>query len=197
MKKEKIIFVAAALLSTSLAFAGSDTMDQGSAYNQHMGPWVEAVAGPNAYYLGIFSSSNIHTGGFFGFGWNANIGYNFTPFIGMEGGYTRNVLKLKNQNSNANQFVKADIDEPYLAARFTIPIAETSAILFKAGVMDISAQAQPAGASVHSPATMVPYTGVGYSYSLNQNVDLTVQYQGAVYMLASFGVLGAGVTYHF
>lgn len=196
MQKAKIIFAAAALLSMSMAFAGSGAMDQGTAYNQHRGPWVEAVVGPNAYYLGIFSSGNIHHGGFFGFGWNANVGYNFTPYIGVEGGYTRNVLKFKNQNAS-HQYVKTDVDEPYLAARFTIPFAETSAILFKAGVMDASFKAQQADARIHSPAAFIPYTGIGYSYSLNHTVDLTVQYQGAVYMLVSFGVLGAGVTYHF
>jgi len=42
----------------------------------------------------------------------------------------------------------------------------------------------------------MPFIGIGISYAITQNLALVVQYQGAIYVLASGGVLSGGLVYH-
>ena len=38
--------------------------------------------------------------------------------------------------------------------------------------------------------------GIGWSYAITPNVEFSLQYQGAVYIIVGYGAVTAGITYH-
>ena len=169
--------------------------------NQHHGAYVGVTAGPNLYYAGIISSdSSTSTGGFTGYGWSADVGYNFTNIFAVEGGFMQNYGSYSNGD---NDRVSIHTNVPYLAARFNIPMGQRFSLITKIGGMYVSAHGTNHGKteaedmSASTPSVLLPYVGLGVSYAINKHIDVSVQYQGAVYGIASAGLLGAGLTYHF
>ena len=53
------------------------------------------------------------------------------------------------------------------------------------------------GAMAPQVSILLPFTGMGLSYAVTKKVDLSLQYQGAVYGIAGAGLAGVGFTYHF
>lgn len=151
--------------------------------NQHQGLYTEINVGTNLYYAGVLFSSkgSENFGGVHGYGWNAAIGYNFTPIVALEGGLMQNYI-----TNNKNQTDHTDV--PFVATRFTIPIGNDFSFIGKLGLMN---------PQLKSVRIVLPYTGVGVSYALTSKTDVNVQYQGAIYGIAAAGLLSTGITYHF
>lgn len=180
--------VAALALATSMA-AVADTIP-----NHHTGVYIEGTAGTNLYALGVLSSdgrtSNV---GVIGYALNAALGYNVTPWFGLEGGFTRAMAQTHNSNHEYQS-----INAPYASVRFTAPIGQRFSLLAKVGAMYANASiphSDDSGSENHG--VVLPYVGVGASYAVTSNVDITAQYQGAVYGVINAGALTAGLTYHF
>jgi len=197
MKKIVTLTTLAATVCTCAVFAGG--AETNVSYHRQTGPWVEANAGSNLFYLGIMGNDiKASKAGMIGWGWNANAGYNFTPYIGLEGGYTQLRTKWRAKSANTDtMYIDANVDMPYGAFRFTIPMGDRFALLGKLGAMYLSAIGSSQGYTAESPKVVVPYTGVGASYAITKNLDFSVQYQGAMYFVAGAGLLSGGLAYHF
>lgn len=153
--------------------------------NQHTGPYGEINLGINHYswYFFPFASDTR------GFGWNAAAGYNFTSIFALEGGFMQNYLQGYTSNSDGSEIVRTNhINVPYTAMRFSAPIGERFALLGKLGVMAPNRAGQ---------GKILPYVGIGMSYALTDKLDVTAQYQGAVYGFFNAGLVSGGLTYHF
>lgn len=172
---KKILTVLMLVLFTPLAFA------EGLALNQHQGSFVEFSGGTNLYYLGVFSSEGkVAGGGVSGASLVGTLGYNYTPYFGVEGGLLEALVELNKSNQ---------VYAPYLSTRFTMPLGNRFAVLAKLGVM-LPFVPRDGG-------LILPFTGIGASYTVSEKLDLGLQYQGAVYGIAGAGTLGLSLTYHF
>ncbi len=195
MKNSTLSVLALSLLVAQGAVAGG--LDNSPA-NDHKGFYAEVNAGTNFVYATLVSSEKSErTATHNGTGWNANLGYQFNRYVGLEGGFMQNRAKIHDDEFDVT--VHSRVDVPYAAARFTAPIGKRFALIGKVGGM----YARVRDTDTNSPdvakeggSMALPYVGVGASYSLNKHVDLNVQYQGAVYGIAGAGLLGGGVTIH-
>lgn len=137
-----------------------------------MGWYLEGNAGwsnpQNKNYGAGTSTSNT------GFGWNANVGFKFMPYLGLEGGYT----KYGDTNVNANGTkVAKDVHFSYdLAFKGILPLSDTGAELFaKLGAARIKSHtiitnptaANNAGVNIPAGTNTVIgfYMGVGGEYA--------------------------------
>ena len=136
-----------------------------------------------------------------GRGWNGAFGYNVTPKFSVEAGFIRYIT----HDSSEDQ----QINTPYIAGRFAIPLSQRFALLLKIGLMDAvmttTYKDEFEGGWIEelpsrrqeTDAYVLPFTGIGVSYALSPRFDLNVQYQGAVYVIGGLGLLSTGLTYHF
>lgn len=92
---------------------------------------------------------------------------------------------------------------PYAAFQFSVPLVERLALGFKLGVMypigraDLSASASGLSASGRIAAQhIMPFSGLVMHYHINSDWDCVLSYQGAVYFLASGGLLTAGLLHY-
>ena len=169
---KKITCLLICITASSLALA-----DDG-AWNQHNGSYAELNIGTNAYYLGILSSHGAFGGGgLIGEGWSGDLGYNFTNTFALEAGFMQNFVDFN--------LDRGALNTPYATTRFSLPLGERFSLIGKLGAMAPQA------------AIVLPYTGIGVSYAVTKNVDLNLQYQGAIYGIAGAGLAGVGLTYHF
>ncbi len=180
-----------ALLTSVAAAAQTDL-----AMNRHAGAYVEANLGVNMYSAGIFSSEHKSVNsGINGYAFNTAVGYYLNDYFGLEGGFTRSSLKLN--DSDDSSFYQ-NINAPYASMRFNVPIGERFSFIAKLGVMYACAvDDKHDSTDGRYIGIALPYTGIGVSYAVTPKVDLTVQYQGAVYGVVNAGVMTGGVTYHF
>lgn len=172
----KKILAGLILLSfTALAFSGE------LVWNQHRGPFAEFSAGTNLYYLGIISSQGKVTGvGANGVSLGGALGYYYTPCFGLEGGLLAALVDLNEGNQ---------VYAPYLSTRFILSLGKRFSFLAKLGAM-LPFIPRDGG-------FLLPFTGIGISYAVNEKMDLGLQYQGAVYGIVGAGVAGLSLTYHF
>lgn len=180
--------VAAIALSTSFA-ANADTIS-----NHHTGAYLEGMAGTNLYELGYFASDGRGAmGGVSGYALSAALGYNTTYWFGLEGGYIRSMNSYQDEHTKYQ-----GINAPYASTRFTIPLSERFSLLAKVGAMYANGDMKKNHTSeFENHGIVLPFVGIGASYAVTSNVDVTAQYQGAVYGLVNAGALTAGLTYHF
>jgi len=175
--------IVAALLMLTSSFAFADAIPT----NKHTGPYAELNVGSNLYYLGVFSSENkTHGAGLRGYGWNAVVGYGFSPTFGLEGGWMQNYVNVDHGTHHLNV--------PFVTTRFTVPLGDRFSFIAKLG---LTAPSVPEATKTKKPFVILPYTGIGLGYAMTQNLDVNVQYQGAVYGIAGAGLASVGVTYHF
>lgn len=173
MKKSLIALASLCLASASFA--------EGQAWNQHQGRYVELTAGSTFNYIGVFDShARLGASAFQGTSIGLTYGYMYTPHYGFEGGLLSVFLNSELSNS---------LYAPYASMRFNMPLDDHFSILGKLGLM---VPFVPNGGGV-----ILPFTGIGASYATTKNVDLSLEYQGAVYGIAGAGTLGLGLTYHF
>lgn len=179
MKKITSYFLAAfSLIISFSAFANKATL------NEYMGNYAEINLGTNLYYWGIASSKGSGSNaGVVGMGWNAAFGHFITPRFGLEAGLMQNYASANLDNKN-----NSHLNVPYATTRFNLPINDRYSFIGKLGL----GYAFSGGFGV-----VIPYTGVGLSYAVNKNIDITAQYQGLVLGIVGAGLLSLGVTYHF
>lgn len=146
------------------------------------GWYIEANLGStslsNTNYPGSLSTS--------GLGGNANIGYKFMPYLGMEIGYSRYQNSTIKQNSTKAATVKNYSYD--IAGRGILPIAASGFELFaKLGVQRLNAHvsvnntaaANSLGISNTSRSTVGLYFGGGAQYYFMPELAVNVQWQRA------------------
>lgn len=203
MKKILLMTSFALSLATSAIAAQAATTDSGdiNSWNVHHGYYAEFNAGANLYALGVISSGgSASASGFQGGGWSGAVGYSFSRHVAMEAGFMQNYADFEDDDGNA---VAGHTNVPYLAARFTIPAGDRFAFLAKLGLMAPSVTAQATSSdgqvddSASSPTVVLPFVGIGASYAVTPKLEVTAQFQGAVYGIVNAGLMSAGLTYHF
>jgi hypothetical protein len=171
------------LIAFAPAIASFAFADQ-IALNQYSGNYVEINAGTNLYYWGIVSSQGSgSSAGVKGMGWNVALGHYITPRFGLEAGFMQNYAE-----ATFNNHTNSHLNVPYATTRFNVPMGDRFSFIGKIGL----GYAFSGGNGI-----LLPYTGVGFSYAVNQNVDITTQYQGLVLGIVGAGLLSLGITYHF
>ncbi len=194
MKKFLTTLLCLSMLTSTMALA--TTHPNPPAYQQHHGFYIGANLGTNLYYVGIISTAGSNSSsGIDGLGWSANLGYNFTSRIAIEGGFMQNFISDK--SNDPNDYIVADTDIPYIAASFTVPFCQRFAFLAKVGGMYLSLKKTIAPMDHRTTGIVLPFIGIGTSYAVTHHIDINVQYQGAIYGVAGAGLLSGGLTYHF
>lgn len=200
MKKFVFLSACVCLSTPSMVFADS-TSTPTDAMNQHTGTYLELNLGTNLYYGAFISSvDNEIASGTNGFGWSADLGYYFTPTFALEGGFIQSYL---NTSDDEGDSAKMTLDVPYAAARFNIPVGNHFSFIAKVGLLAAIDGGTSASFNNHSASEsggdmlVLPFVGVGASYALTSKLDLTLQYQGAVYGVIGAGLLSGGLAYHF
>jgi opacity protein-like surface antigen len=191
MKKRIVLALVTTMFSTQLALADDAPQDQ--QWNRHQGFYVEANGGTNLYYFAVFSTGeDTSASGFTGGGWSAAVGYNFKPIYAAEVGFMQNYAKFEDEEDDDID-VSTHTNVPYAAARFDVPIGDRFGFIAKLGLMIPSI----ADNDVDAPTLILPFVGVGGSYAITPNLDVSLQYQGAVYVIVGGGLFSGGLTYHF
>jgi len=175
-------------------------------WNRHTGFYLEASAGTNAFYA-LLPTGN--QGSMLGYNVAAALGYFPINNVGIEAGfiyssdlnaaYEKSLAGLITLSASA----AAKLYVPYIAIRFHVPIGNRVNVIFKLGGMYPYGKVKVFGSAagieesgrISGDHTM-PFTGIGISYAITPNLALVVQYQGAIYVLASGGVLSGGLVYH-
>lgn len=178
-------------LAHSAAGMAADFADQ--AWNRHKGVYADANVGTNVAYLAISTNEVDPDARIRGFGWNAAGGYAWSRFFGLEGGFMQNYIKFTDEETQDSAYHHINVS--YLAAKFTLPVGKRLSVIGKVGAM----KPRPAGPIEEEdwPDTVLPYLGIGAGFAVTPNLDITIQYQGALYGVVGAGLLGAGLTYHF
>ncbi|GEM_PF-5600312 len=151
--------------------------------------YVEANLGSNLFYApGEQSlSSGLH-----GIGYAAAAGYYYGDTSSLEVGIMQSTAKYKDDDDNEEK--SGTFTAPYATFRFNTPIGKKTTLITKLGAMYVHLNADEDDVHVSS---ILPFTGIGLGYAVNDNLELNIQYQGAVYVIAGFGLLTGGVSYHF
>lgn len=203
MKRMSSLLLTASLLIAQGALASTPSLP--SIANQHAHQiYVEGSGGSTLYYAGVFSShENYQTAGLKGYGWNGNIGYNFTNVTAIEGGFMQNYANQTYSDDGIKHQQTLHANLPYISARFNVPLGHHFTFIAKTGAMYAYTsikrgpdQDHPV-AKTETDGMVLPYVGLGVGYSVNKHIEITSQYQGAVYGIAGAGLLSGGMTYHF
>lgn len=161
--------------------------------NRHTGPYAEVNVGSTLVWAaGDFSGSNFSDSGFIGTGWSIGGGYMFLSWIGAEAGF----IKLLNVDIG-DEDVDASVDGFYLTSRFNIPIKERFSFILKIGAMSLSFSANEVSVEDVEATVGAPFTGIGVSYALTDNIDLRAQFQGPNLIFVGAGVVSGGIAYRF
>ncbi len=178
MKKIIISSLASAVMVMSAPLFASDV-----ALNEYTGNYADINLGTNLYYgIGITSNGSSSTAGVLGMGWSAAVGHYITPRFGLEAGFMQNYL-----HANINNRNNTHINVAYGTTRFNVPIGDRVSFIGKLGL----------GYAFANAGALIPYTGVGLSYAVNDKIDITTQYQGLIVGIAGAGLLSVGLSYHF
>jgi hypothetical protein len=200
--KVQLVFTLAACLVIAPWVAAGETAP-GQAWNRHQGLYLEGNVGTGVSYVGFMTSEDIPAGaGVAGFTWVGAIGYSLTAHHAIEGGFGQWFAKFEDEevawDEEGNRITRveensAQLNVGYLAWRGTVPIQDRFAFFGKLGAMGtvVTNKKEDTGWIV------IPFTGLGFSYAVTPQIDVSLQYQGAIYVLASAGALTLGVTYHF
>lgn len=152
----------------------------------------------NTSYPGNVSSS--------GLGGNANVGYKFMPYFGMELGYTlyaNTVIKTATGNTKAAEVKVYSYD---LAARGILPISSSGFELFaKVGIQRLNesftiknaAAAAALGVSNSSPSAVGLYIGGGAQYYFIPELAVNMQWMRAQgnSTTGNYELLSAGISF--
>lgn len=162
MKKQKLsLLIATALLASSVstvAMADTFNFDSNRVY-----------VGGNAGLGQVDADSEYTNDGKNGFGWNVHSGYNFTPQLAAEFGYTEFPGNFGILNNDGNYAVS-------LVAKWTIPLQGLYGVFGKAGLAyeNHGADVSVAGVGnfVAHDDGLAAYFGVGVNYALKDNMTL-------------------------
>jgi opacity protein-like surface antigen len=180
-----------------LAFAEGAVAEQTQPeqlWNRHRGFYVEGNVGTGfGWFLFSLDEDKWFGGsGFGGYSWLGTLGYSLTTHHAIEGGYGQWYTPDEDQHGDRGQ-----IDFGYLAWRGTVPLGDRFAFFGKLGPMVAAApHAHGQHSDLRQPHWLL-FTGLGVSYAVTPQIDLSLQYQGACYILVSGGILTLGAGYHF
>lgn len=167
------------LISTSLALI------QSAEASSH-GVYIDLNAGTNIVHadsinFGFFETPSATQ--ISGFGWNSNIGYQFSRFFAMEMGFTQ-YINTNSGAGNGNTIQNADI-----ATKILLPLTNRFNIFGKLGGSLLFASGGPSQGGF--------YTAVGAAFAIAPQIDLNAQFANTFFPLGSIGLLSVGATYHF
>lgn len=200
-----MFFLLVSVFASSAAMATNDQATM-KPWNIHRGTYIEGGLGINAFYA-LLPSGN--KGEVKGYAAALTVGYSFFDNVAAEAGFIYSTdlnagVDASVVGINIAASADAQLYIPYAALRFHVPVGDRYAVLFKVGAMypyaKVKLQADAAGIQESGRIAgdhILPYTGFGLSYAVTPQIDFSVVYQGAVYVMASGAVLGAHLTYHF
>jgi hypothetical protein len=192
MKISSVTVLATCLWVASWAAAAD--VDQAEAWNRHTGPYVEAGVGTGFSYLGVLAQDFDPSGSAVrGFSWVGSAGYSFTTHHAVETGFAQWYTTFEDDDVVEDREVDGHLNVGYVAWRGTLFVQDRSSFFFKLGAMAVSVPET----ETDDAWAVVPFTGVGFSYAVTPQIDLSLQYQGGVYVVASAGALTLGAGYHF
>lgn len=178
---------------------------EASAQNLSSRAYLGGGLGSNAFYA-FLPDRNV--GAMRGWSLGVHGGYYFLPHVAAEGGlFYSSALNASIEASVAGVDLSASargaLYLPYAAFQFAVPLVKRLALGFKLGVMypfgraDLSASASGLSTAGRITAQhIMPFSGLAVHYHINADWDCVFSYQGAVYFLASGGVLTAGLTHY-
>jgi len=190
MKPQLVSLMVICLVVAQSSAAGEAEQEQ--PWNRHKGFYVEGNLGTG---FGYFPLTTINSewdevaAGIAGFSWVGALGYGLTSHHAVEGGFGQYYTPFKDEDEEHNDSGHLNIG--YLAWRGTVPIKDRWALFGKLGAMNCST---PDG---EVPQRWAPFSGLGVSYAVTPQIDVSLQYEGAVYVVVGAGMLTLGVTYHF
>ncbi len=162
------------------------------AFNEHTGYYIEANAGTNfAYLLFISSGSNEQLNSACGFAMGVAFGKMLKPTFGLEGGFLYSHIAVDENDEVEALYI------PYFTTRFTKPLGERFSIYAKVGLMAPVWTENETSGDDESYMIILPFTGIGANYAITENLDFTLQYQGAFYLIAGIGQATGGFQYKF
>lgn len=164
MNKNIRVIAATALLSLC-------SLSQAAIHNQSA--YIEGNVG-SLYSNGKFLGD--HYTNFDNLGFNANLGYQLTPNLATEVGYTN----YGNALNNVDAAVKVILPFTIIGNDFSVFAKAGPSFVFKG----------------HSKA-YTPLVGLGASYSLSHDLDTTFQVQSVTQGNFNLGLASVGFTYHF
>jgi hypothetical protein len=197
MKHQILFTLAICVLATQFTWAEEVPQP----WNRHQGFYVEGDAGTNLVYLGVvageWAEAPAKTGGF---AWHVAGGYAFNEHHALEAGFMQNYAWYDTEAGEEKHTVSAHANVAYAAWRPTLPIKDRVSVFGKLGLMYVwvpGVAADNTEVEVNGASLMAPYTGIGVSYAVTPQIELSVQYQGAIYVIAGAGAVTGGLTYHF
>ncbi len=187
---QKLSISVIALMNATSAFAELDAQNPGT-MNLHQGAYIQGTLGSGLG--GAKDQDGEVDGGFWGVGGTAAVGYQINPYLGIEADFTGIDTPFNSSMYNYGIVLKG-----------TLPIGDRFSLYGKAG----------GGASTThlcdflfnsgyctSVTEGVGLVGAGFAVALTPQVDLGVDYTGAINDNEGadglLGVLGASMTYHF
>ncbi len=184
MLKKHIFTLFIFFASLNAAFAIPNSND-----NRAVGFYGGVNAGP-----GVIDERDIFEGGdtdttINGYGWAVYAGYNFIPYLGVEGGFMQNYAS----HGDGVRKRSGTINVPYLALRGNIPLGTRLSLFGKVGYTyyndRLTLEQKKSGS-----ATVV---AAGLGYALNKSWTLTGQYQASLGLFENVGSIAFGAEYHF
>ena len=202
MKKITTLLLFSSLSLATTANAAALTQIQPS--NTPPKVYVEVTGGINAYYLGIFSTnsdSNTAHAGTGGYGWSAALGYSFTPYVAIEGGFMQNYITIDTKNEGNKKQNTYHTNVPYVTTQFSVPIGTHVEFISKVGLMmpfgTVNTAEDDEPPKNETFGVVLPFTGLGLGYKITPALEINIQYQGAVYGIVGGGLLSGGLDYRF
>jgi hypothetical protein len=206
MYRVRIIFFLLVVVFVSFTATAKGEQVAAKPWNIHRGTYIEGGMGTNAFYALLPSGSK---GEIKGYAASLTVGYSFFDNVAAEAGFIYSTdlnagVDARVVGITVAASADAQLYIPYAALRFHVPVGDRYAVLFKVGAMypyaKVKLQADAAGIQESGRIAadhILPYTGFGLSYAVTPQIDFSVVYQGAVYVMASGAILGAHLTYHF
>jgi len=215
MKKTMVSFISAtALLTAGMVFASDNlTMDdyQLSAYYQHeqnekfyADSKVGFFIGINAGYAKVKAFTKSKNTGF---AWNANLGYQFSPYFAIESGYTQ--FPDVNESGTLSGVGAYTAKDKYygidLLFKGILPVTHSFDLFAKLGAMYFTAQRKlqtgAGGLALYKKLKRVvtqynPEVGIGASYDITPHVAITVQGIGTFWGYSTYAGYG-GLSFKF
>lgn len=206
-KKLSAAFVSGFLGLVSAGFATSAHADETAMFP---GLYIGAEAGYADVDYGVNTKSdNTHkvTTHDDDLGGRAYIGFNFNPYLALEGGYSYlpdNKYKVTDLvtgtvNKSAIQTAMWDI-----VGKFSLPLDNMPSTLYaKAGAGYVNSDLKLDGRKVHTDDNWLPIAGVGANYKLNCNLGVDISYTHAFGSNSSHNLepdidfAAIGLTYNF
>jgi hypothetical protein len=178
--------------SSSAQTPAAQNQDYNSTPNRQTGYYAELNAGTNLAYLAIFSSSGSDQwNNSSGVALSAAFGKMFKPSFGVEGGY------MYSHIAGVDDDEIETFNIPYVAARFAKPLGDHFSLFAKVGVMVPVYVENHEDKDDETHMIVLPFTGVGAGYAVNDKLSFSVQYQGAFYLIAGVGQMTGGLQYRF